>query len=238
MLSTQRRLQLLAVSLTLLLAFNAPLHSQPPAAAPAVATADAPCCGVITPQGQQLKALLDSLDVEHHWLANERVSWKTGDPAHNGDFVPHDTHCSAFAAAVSMHLNVYLLRPPEHKTSLLASAQGHWLADHARANDNGWVSVNATDAQRRANLGQFVVVNYISPNPHKPGHIAIIRPSEKTAAQFAKDGPEITQAGGHNYADNIAANAFTFHPGAWPNGVRYYAHPVDWPGFSTAPTQP
>ena len=31
------------------------------------------------------------------------------------------------------------------------------------------------------------------------GHIALIRPSTKSAAQVAKEGPQITQAGGHNY---------------------------------------
>src|SRR5665213_874211 len=126
MLALRRCAYSLAVCLVFLLGFNVPLHGQSTVAATAAVSPSAPCCGVITPEGQRLKALLDSLDVEHHWLANERVSWKTGAATHNGDFVPHDTHCSAFAAAVSMHLNVYLLRPPEHKTSLLASAQGRW----------------------------------------------------------------------------------------------------------------
>jgi len=210
-----------------------PLQTQPPApivqSAPERTASPAPnsnvsCCGVITPQGRRMIALLDSLDVTHHWLANERVDWKTGDANHGGEYIPHDTHCSAFASALSLRLHVYLLRPPEHKTSLLASAQGRWLAD----GNGGWVSVSAAEAQRRANLGDFVVVNYVSPDAHKPGHIAIIRPSGKTAAQLAKDGPEITQAGGNNYADYVAAHAFDHHPGAWPNKVRYYAHPVDW----------
>jgi len=184
------------------------------------------CCGVITSDGHKLIVLLDSLDVEHKWLPHESVHWQTGDPGPHRRGEAVTSHCSAFAAAVSLHLHVYLLRPPEHKTVFLASAQGHWLA--REGHEHGWLSVDATEAQRRANLGEFVVVDYISPNPHKPGHIAVIRPAEKTVAQLAQDGPEDTQAGGHNHSDYIVARSFNSHPGAWPDGVRFYAHHVDW----------
>jgi hypothetical protein len=211
--------------LILVCALAAPLFAQtsPDLNAP---NPNASCCSTISPDGHKLIALLDSLDVEHHWLPHESVHWQNGDPGPHRRHEAVTSHCSAFAAAVSLRLHVYLLRPPQHETVFLASAQGHWLAREGQG--EGWVNVDATEAQRRANLGQFVVVDYISPIPHKPGHIAVIRPAEKTAAQLAQDGPEDTQAGGHNHNDYIVARSFNSHAGAWPDGVRFYAHPVDW----------
>jgi len=235
MFPSRLRLHLPALACALLLACGASAQTQAPA--PIVSGAATPnsvtqpCCGVITPEGHRLIALLDSLDVEHHWLAREHIDWKTGEENRGGDGGKHDTHCSAFSAAVSLRLEVYLLRPPEHRTTLLASAQGRWLASKD-GQEAGWVPVDAMEAQQRANLGEFVVVNYISPDPHKPGHIAVIRPSEKTMDQLQQDGPEVTQAGATNHDDSIAALSFTHHPGAWPNGVRYYAHPVEWSKLS------
>ncbi|HEY0307068.1 MAG TPA: hypothetical protein VGB94_02845 [Acidobacteriaceae bacterium] len=227
-----------------LLLFFAPgmptLHSQtsvlPAQESVTAATASASCCGIITPEGRRMLALLDSMDVEHHWLNHEHVDWVTGNQDRPDGYTGSDksSHCSAFAAAVGLKLNVYILRPPEHKLTFLASAQGEWLASKT-AIDAGWSNIpDPARAQHLANLGAFVVVDYVSPDPHTPGHIAIIRPSEKTAAQLAHDGPEITQSGATNYKDYVAAKAFMHHPGAWPNEVRYYSHPVQWSGIVPA----
>ena len=225
-------------ALVFALLFATALHAQAPAPSadsPAViSSAVPPCCGVITPEGHRLTALLDSMDVEHHWLDHKHVDWITGNQDQPDAYAGPDksSPCSAFAAAVGLKLNVYILRPPDHKLTFLASAQGEWLSSKA-AQDAGWTKIaDPARAQHLANLGAFVVVDYISPDPHEPGHIAIIRPSEKTAAQLAKDGPEITQSGAINYDDYVAAKVFEHHPGAWPNEVRYYSHPVQW---STVP---
>lgn len=170
------------------------------------------------------------MDVEHHWLEHQHVDWLTGVSDRPASYHGPDmaSHCSAFAAAVGYHLSVYLLRPPEHPMQLLASAQGNWLASKA-AQEAGWTSItDPARAQHLANLGAFVVVDYVSPDPHTPGHIAVIRPSEKTAAELAQDGPEITQSGATNYDDYVAAKVFEHHPGAWPSQVRYYSHAVEW----------
>jgi hypothetical protein len=84
------------------------------------------------------------------------------------------------------------------------------------------------EAQRRANLGEFVVVFYINPDPRAAGHIAVVRPSEKTAAELAVEGPETTQAGSVNHKESFVARGFASHAGAFPNHVHYYAHTVDW----------
>src|SRR5450755_181659 len=78
----------------------------------------------ISPQGERLVKLLDSMDVEHLWIAKEYVHWKSGKPIDKpvNDEKPH-THCSAFAAAVADRLKIYLLHPPEHGATDLANAQ-------------------------------------------------------------------------------------------------------------------
>jgi hypothetical protein len=186
------------------------------------------CCGRITAAGDRLVSILDSMDVESLWLAREHVNWETGEPDRGAsDEGPgNHTHCSAFAAAAAKKLGVYLLRPPEHGQELLANAQAKWLADDA-GRKAGWRSVpDMREAQRLANRGQLVVVLYQNPDRHVPGHIAIVRPSEKSAQALDENGPEVIQAGEHNHNTINVRIGFENHPGAWPDGVRYYMHPL------------
>ena len=187
-----------------------------------------PCCGPITPAGQKLLQVLDGADVEHLWLAHQHVNWLTGqeDTSVSPTAPGHSTHCSAFAAAIGERVGVYMLRPPEHGQVLLANAQTAWFASDA-ARSQGWQALDGpVAAQTLANQGQLVVISFASPNPHKPGHIAIVRPSLKSSAALSLDGPEITQAGATNHSDWTARRGFSHHPGAWPDGVRYFAHPL------------
>ena len=81
-------------------------------------------------------------------------------------------------------------------------------------------------AQQLANRGQLVVVLYENPDKHVPGHIAIVRPSEKSSHALEENGPETIQAGEHNHNKINVRIGFENHPGAWPDGVRYYMHPL------------
>ncbi len=192
-----------------------------------------PCCGVITPEGKRLAELLDSMHVEKLWLAHQHVNWQTGEPDKGANYEGPGkaTHCSAFAAAVGERLHVYMLRPPDHSQIFLASAQAEWFHDKAGIND-GWKALTGPGhdrwAQELANQGNLVVIVYESPDPHKPGHIVIVRPSEKSADALRQEGPQVSQAATVNHSSSIAAMSFTHHPGAWPDGVRYYWHFVDW----------
>jgi hypothetical protein len=185
-----------------------------------------PCCGTITPAGDRLRSTLDSMDVESLWLAHEHVNWETGEPDRGGDYEGpgNHTHCSAFAAAVAKKLGVYLLRPPEHGQALLTNAQADWLAGDAGSRA-GWRRVqDMREAQRLANQGSLVLVLYPNPDKHVPGHIAIVRPTEKSFKALKENGPEIIQAGEHNHAKTNVKTGFANHPGAWPDGVLYYVH--------------
>jgi hypothetical protein len=50
------------------------------------------------------------------------------------------------------------------------------------------------------------------------------RPHDPNAC--SKRTPEITQAGEKNYVKTSTKVGFEHHPGAWPDGVRYYAHAI------------
>jgi hypothetical protein len=190
--------------------------------------AEPSCCGPVSAAGRKLLQILDNTNVESLWLAHEHVNWETGEPDKNADYEGpgKSTHCSAFAAAVGKQVGVYLLRPPEHGQILLANAQAEWF--HAGGGkQNGWREVKtAKEAQTLANEGNLVTVVYENPDPHAPGHIAIVRPAERPERLLDENGPEITQAGQRNYLKTSTKVGFEHHPGAWPGGVRYYAHPI------------
>jgi len=187
-----------------------------------------------TPDATRLAQFLDRTGVEQRWPAGVHVTWETGVP----DGKPENsagkhTHCSAFVASVAKQLGVYILRPPEHGQILLANAQYDWLEEQGR--HQGWHEISgAQQAQAAANQGQLVVATYHNHHDDKPGHIAIVRPSNKSQQQIASEGPQITQAGGTNFVSTTLARVFAGHPAAGSRGeVRYYAHAIDWQRLSS-----
>ena len=199
---------------------------------PQVSAAEPSCCGPISSEGRRLEAVLDGMNVESLWLAHEHINWETGEPDKDADYAgpERSTHCSAFAAAVGKKLGVYMLRPPEHGQILLANAQAEWFRAPG-GKEGGWREVRtAHEAQSLANRGNLVVVVYESPDPHKPGHVAIVRPAHRLERLLEQNGPEVTQAGQKNYMKTSTKVGFQAHPGAWPAGVRYYAHVIETKG--------
>jgi len=186
----------------------------------------APCCGPITAAGDHLSDVLDSMNVESLWLVHEHVNWETGEPDRGPDYTGPGihTHCSAFAAAAAKKFGIYLLRPPEHGQILLANAQYDWLAsDDGR--QAGWRALSGMrEAQQTANEGNLVLAVFQSPNQRAPGHVAIVRPSKRSMATLLDDGPELIQAGQHNHNRVNTRVGFENHSGAFPDGIRYYAH--------------
>lgn len=182
---------------------------------------------VLRSDARKLAQALDDFQVETHWLKGVGVDWLTGEP--NGKRVRvGDTHCSAFAAAAAYKLGVYILRPPEHKTTLLANAQNEWL--NTQGAMQGWERVeDGAHAQALANQGYLVVASYKNPDPKKRGHIAIVRPSEKSITEILSDGPQIIQAGGTNYNSASLRQGFMAHPRAFPNNqIQFFVHNIDW----------
>lgn len=191
----------------------------------------------IKPEAVHLAAIVDSLDVEHRWPAGVHVTWDTGIPDGRAETaVGKHTHCSAFVAAAAQRLGVYILRPPAHPQRLLANAQYDWLAEQGR--QNGWSRLrDAVEAQASANHGSLVVAIYRNHDDGKPGHVAIVRPSDKSLTALRAEGPQITQAGGTNYRSTTLRRGFAGHPAAWSRGeVRYYAHETSLSAKRIGPT--
>jgi hypothetical protein len=181
----------------------------------------------ISPAATQLFDRIDGLQVESRWPVGQHVHWESGLPDGKPEIAPgKHTHCSAFAAAAAKGAGIYLLRPPEHPQALLANAQYDWLSSAGQS--QGWRPVESgLEAQRLANRGLFVVAVYKNHHDDKPGHIAVVRPSEKDGRAIAREGPQITQAGGTNYRSTALRTGFAGHPAAWKKQeVRYFAHSV------------
>lgn len=196
-----------------------------------------PCCGPVMPNGQRIAALLDQSGVDHLWQPHIHINWQTGapDPARPG-WSPHVTHCSTYAASMAARVGIYLLRPPAHGQGDLANAQFAWLT--GPGSQRGWKEVDAKSGQALANQGYFVLAVFKNPNPSRPGHVAIIRPSEKSLALLEANGPEEAQAGLHNHTHTTVLRGFADHKGAWlPNdtgAIRFFAHAVDWANIPTS----
>ena len=63
---------------------------------------------------------------------------------------------------------------------LLANAQNEWLGSEGAA--QGWRHLkDGQEAEDEANHGELVVASYHNHHDNKPGHIAIVRPSAKSA---------------------------------------------------------
>ena len=186
--------------------------------------------GPISDDGKKLRDALDAMHVEEHWIAGAIVDWRTGEPTGKPitDTGRH-THCSQFAAAFCERIGVYILRPPDHTAVLLANAQADWLP--AQGREKGWSPVaDGTAAQDLANRGTLVVAVYKNHNPKNSGHIAIIRPSTKSVAEIKAEGPEVTQAGGHNHNSCSLKEGFRNHPQGFEKGeIRFFSHPVTLP---------
>ena len=195
-----------------------------PQGAPSVAAA---AVVPVSARAEEAAAIIDAMDVEHRWPAGERVNWETGIPDGEGEGPSRATHCSAFVAAAAEKLGIYILRPPEHSPILLADAQYDWLSRQGMA--EGWKRLDGgVAAQNYANEGWFVVAVYREPDVHKPGHIAIVRPSEKSPAAIAIDGPQETQAGARNYRSIGVREGFSHHRRAFAdNEIAYFAHAID-----------
>ena len=181
----------------------------------------------ITPAGRALAQRLDAMDVEHHWIAGSHVNWRTGDPDRG---TPDKSHCSVFVAATCERLGVYILRPPDHKQVHLATAQQEWLTDEGK--ELGWRPVDSPfEAQRLANEGKIVLAIFGSDDPKKPGHVAIVRPSDKSDARIREEGPQIIQAGMENASTTTLKEGFRHHHGAWDSASRFrvlfFAHDVE-----------
>ena len=194
--------------------------------------------GVISEGGERLKEFLDGTHVETRWLADHHVIWQTGQPNGPAEGDPaHHTHCSAYVAAASLYLDIYILRPPNYGQLHLANAQVSWLGgvgtgSGPTAAKAGWASLGASggsgvldEAITAANAGRLVVAGYFQPpasdGTKKAGHIVIVRPQESF---LPDEGLQVVTAGVKNFKSASMKFAFGDHPLAWPNNIQLFVH--------------
>jgi hypothetical protein len=180
-------------------------------------------------KGIALRQFYIGLDVENRWIAGQHIDWETGLPDDTNATHDTKTHCSAFVASACEKRNIYILRPPDHKQGLLANAQYDWLKT-MEAYKEGWRPINDTSeykiyitAQEYADKGYVVVAVIQNPDRHEPGHIALIMPEVIAVEQIKATGPEVIQAGKHNYTSAPLFDGFKSHITEWPEkGIRFY----------------
>jgi hypothetical protein len=180
----------------------------------------------ITPEGNKLKQFYLNEHVENLWLPGHHINWETGEPDKPEATKGNKTHCSAFVASVCKQLDIGMIHPPS-KTSL-ANAQYSWLFSE-EGYSKGWRQIKDNvfeTAQRYANMGMVVVAVCKNPNPDKPGHIALIMPTEKTADALANEGPTVIQAGKINSSSVSLKQGFALHLTGWPptNEIAFFYH--------------
>ena len=182
----------------------------------------------ISPAGKILANRLDAMEVNKHWLPGRQpLNWQTGDPDYSKpEASKRMTHCSAFAAEACRRLGVYIIRPPEHSCGFLANAQFEWLTE--KGTHYGWSQVTSLiEVQDLANQGNLVVAVCRNPKPKGHGHIAIIRPSTKEDSQINTEGPNIIQAGAHNYTSTSLKQGFKYHPEELQeHKILFFSHPL------------
>ena len=167
----------------------------------------------IEPAGEKLLQFYRSLNVENLWLNGIHVNWETGEPDNPEATKNVKTHCSSFAAAACKKLNIYLLRPPEHKVTLLANAQYDWLMSN-EAHQQGWRPLNSSDyiqIQQIANMGHVVVAVWKNSEQNMPGHIALVNPNEINENTISERTLLMIQAGGTNSSAISFKKAFKNH---------------------------
>ncbi len=180
----------------------------------------------VNPKGEALRGFYLSLNVENLWIAGNHVNWQTGEADKPDATSGNHTHCSAFAAAACKRLNIYILRPPEHRQTLLANAQYDWLSG-SEASSDGWKLITGNNvyetAQKTANNGYVVVGICKNPDETKPGHTALVMPDERSGRKLADDGPLLIMAGTHNHNKISLKAGFKSHLNSWPEQtVRFY----------------
>jgi hypothetical protein len=199
----------------------------------------------ITEKGVALSRILDDMHVDKKWLSSvENIDWQTGevkncphrekDTKHPAYEKKSHTHCSSFVAAACEKMGIYILRPPEHSAVMLSNAQYLWLLEIGPSKE--WTQVFLpTEAQELANQGNIVVAVWKNPDTEKPGHIVIVRPSEKSESLIISDGPDIIQAGHKNYNNTTLREGFKQHKGAFENSeILFFSHQI--PDAAQAPS--
>jgi len=209
-----------------------------------------PCTPAVTNSvgersAEAYKAVIDQFNVS----SESNMRYK---PYKNGK---GDTYCNIFAWDVTSAMGAEIphwvdsvtgepRNYPDVKGAIELNANGmaKWLKEHG--SKYGWIEVSAKEAQEAANSGKPAVVCWYN-NYYKgadgtrvfdeinkwsrdqyPGHIAIVRPEEKTKYPdiISNKGVYIAQAGSNNYNYNKVESGFSEEKMNQTEYFKYYIH--------------
>ncbi|MEI6123430.1 MAG: hypothetical protein WCQ95_07350 [Bacteroidota bacterium] len=193
----------------------------------ALSTASAQTLVQMDSAGWALKKFYVQLHVDSLWTPGHHVKWETGTPDQPQATQDIATHCSAFVAAACLQRNIYILRPPEHDTELLANAQYDWLLGSTAA-QYGWVQLlknPLVQAQCLADSGFVVVAVCKNPDARRSGHIALVMPAVMCVDSLWASGPTLIMAGRTNTDSISTRGGFGKHLKTWPptaSEIRFF----------------
>ena len=189
----------------------------------------------ISEGGDRLRVFLDGTHVETRWIADYHVVWQTGQRNGPAEGDPaHHTHCSAYVAAAALYVDIYILRPPNHKqlhpgerASRLAPAAAGATADlpprnrdGARLGSSGKATDVLDDAITAANAGKLVVAGYLQPLVGTQVEGRGISSSSDHRESFPSDeGPQVVTAGVRNFKS--ASMKFASGIALWPGPTAF-----------------
>jgi hypothetical protein len=178
----------------------------------------------VTRRGHALSQVLDAMNVERLWLPGRDVDWKTGAPGEATATAGRPrTHSADFVVAACRRLGIDIPRPTVPFEANAANTLCDWL--RAEGLTRGWRTVKgAIEAQEGANAGAVIIATFKSADPDRDGHVAIVRPSTKSEQAVREEGPQVTQAGPENFRSASLKTGLRQFAGAWPAGVRFFAH--------------
>ncbi len=178
----------------------------------------------VTHRGHALSQVLDAMNVERLWLPGRDVDWKTGAPREAAAAAGRPrTHSADFFVAACRRLGIDIPRPTVPSEANAANTLCDWL--RAEGLTHGWKTVKGpVEAQEGANAGAVIIATFKSADPDRDGHVAIVRPSTKSEQSVREEGPQVTQAGPENFRSASLKTGLRQFAGAWPAGVRYFAH--------------
>jgi hypothetical protein len=174
--------------------------------------------------GRALAAALDGMDVEHHWLAGQRVDWKTGNSS-DDDGNGTTSNGGAFVAAIGARLKVPM--PVPEGSNFLPGNQFEWLLIDGKS--KGWLAMGEVEAQLLANQGWVVIAAWKNPasagERKTSGMLAVVRPDSRPVGEIAANGPTVILANDQNRNSVVFNQAFP--ASAWVNRdqeVVFFAH--------------
>lgn len=138
------------------------------------------------------------------------------------------TYCNIFAWDVMSAMNVVLPHWIKNNAPANSTVRGAyeinvnstcvWMNNYAR--QYGWRTVNASEAQSRANSGYPTIAIWKNPSG-KSGHIAVVRPEGNGYSYSSSKGPVIAQAGANNYNCTNVSGGFG---SSKMNAIVYWTH--------------